>query len=70
MKTKMSEVKDERRFTSEQIQNWEDYESVRTVGAWNMFDPQAREATGLSRENYLFVMSHYSEMREQVEAES
>lgn len=33
------------------------------MGALNMFSPQAREATGLSREAYLFVMENYSELR-------
>lgn len=35
-----------------------------------MFFPQARAATGLSNERYSFVMEHFSELKEAVEAKS
>lgn len=54
-------------FTEQQLADWEDYEDVRQDGSWNMFDPRAREATGLSRDRYLFVLRNYSELKAAVE---
>jgi hypothetical protein len=51
-------------FTQKQINNWHEYEFVRQEGSYNMFDPRARRATGLSGEEYSFCMKHYSELRE------
>lgn len=52
-------------FTQDQIQNWRDYEEVRLGGVYNMYDPRARFATGLSSKEYSFVMDNYSELKEQ-----
>lgn len=46
-------------FTFIQLSNWERYEKVRKGGRFNMFDPRARASTGLSDEDYLFVMENY-----------
>lgn len=54
---------DNHQFTAQQLADFREYEEVRQMGALNMFSPQAREATGLSREAYLFVMENYSELR-------
>ena len=51
-------------FTSEQLADWKRYEHARKDGTWNMFDPHARAATGLSRDRYLFVMRNYVGLRE------
>ena len=51
-------------FTKEQIANWEAYEEVRKGGRYNMYDPNARSLTGLTREEYSFVMKHFSELKE------
>lgn len=56
-------------FTEDQIRNWFKYERVRRAGAFNMFDPDARLATRLSQEDYLFCMNNYSELREVAESE-
>lgn len=40
--------------------DFEQYECVRSYGAYNMFDPRAREMSGLSREAYSGVMKHYA----------
>ena len=50
-------------FTNEQIRDWRRYEKVRSSGRWNMFDPAARAATGLSQERYLFALKNYSELK-------
>lgn len=54
-------------FTESQISNWRRYEAQRVDGSYNMFDPMAREATGLSKEDYLFCLKNYSELREAAE---
>lgn len=38
------------------------YERVRREGKYNMFDPNARMLTGLSKEDYIWVMQNYSEL--------
>ena len=40
------------------------YVRVQYSGLWNMFSPQAIEATGLSKDTYISVMKHYSELAE------
>lgn len=52
-------------FTDEQLSDWRDYEDIRQSGAYNMFDPRARAATGIPRDRYLFVMTNYSALKEQ-----
>lgn len=36
------------------------YERVRQKGTWNMFDPNARLATGLDKDTYAAIMHHYA----------
>lgn len=55
----MSKAKPLEEITRKDFQR---YERVRREGLWNMFSPQAREATGLSRETYLGVIKHYEEL--------
>ena len=40
-----------------------DYETVRKSGYYNMFDPQAREMTDLSRNKWTVIIKNYSELR-------
>lgn len=40
------------------------YEKVRRSGLYNMFDPNARALTGLSKEDYVWVMENYNELNE------
>jgi hypothetical protein len=57
------------KFTKEQIENWHSYEQVRQQGSYNMFDRNARLITGLTPDEYSFVMRNYSELKEQAEKE-
>lgn len=50
-------------FTPEQLSAWESYEAVRQSGAFNMFDPRAKEAAGLDTRMYVFVMKNYSALK-------
>ena len=51
-------------FTFIEINNWRAYEHVLSRGRWNMFDPQARIATGLTNEEYSFTMKNYDKLAE------
>lgn len=55
-------------FTAEQLANWALYEEVRRVGKYNMLDSRARELTGLSQDEYFFVLDNYSELKAAYEA--
>jgi hypothetical protein len=35
------------------------YEKVRVRGRWNMYDPRAQRATGLTDKEYMAVLSNY-----------
>ena len=50
-------------FTFIQLENFRRYEEVREEGLYNMFDPRARELTGLSEKDYIFVMNNYSDLK-------
>jgi hypothetical protein len=52
------------KFTRKQINNFKSYERVRASGAYNMYDPQARQAAGLTLEEYTTVMMNYSALKE------
>lgn len=51
----------------QRLADWMKYEKVRASGRFNMFDPGARQATGLSRERYLYVLYHYSTLKTEAE---
>lgn len=50
-------------FTQEHLSNFRRYRKVQMGGRFNMFDPRARAATSLSREDYLFVIENYTELQ-------
>jgi hypothetical protein len=51
------------KYSDDVINDWRRYERVRLGGAYNMFDPRAREATGLTQDRYVFILKHYSEIK-------
>jgi hypothetical protein len=50
-------------FTEQQLQNFKTYRKVQMSGRWNMFYPLAQQATGLSDEEYVFVMENYTALQ-------
>lgn len=54
-------------FTQAQLATWVAYEAVREAGHYNMFDGRARQATGLTQEEYSFVMKNFSKLKAAVE---
>jgi hypothetical protein len=55
-------------FTKHQIKAFRFYEQVRESGHYNMFDSRARLASGLTKDEYLFVMENYSELKDASES--
>jgi len=55
METNIETIKN--RISKDQF---ESYEDTRLSGCYNMFSKQARDETGLSKDDYIFVMKHYS----------
>ena len=55
-------------FTKEQLTLFWKYEKVRGSGEFNRWDFRARRTTGLSKDQYVFVMKHYDQLREQAQA--
>lgn len=51
-------------FTNQQLQNFKKYVRVQMGGRYNMFDPRARAATGMDKDEYIFVMENYSALKE------
>lgn len=41
------------------------YLEVQKSGLYNMLDPRAIEATGLSKEDYLYIIKNYSKLQEE-----
>lgn len=55
-------------FTKEQICWWQAYELVRQSGITNMLDTELGcKFSGLTREQYLFVIKNYTALRVQAE---
>lgn len=51
-------------FTPQQLADWREYERVRKSGRFNMWFPEARNATGLDRDRYLFALKNYEALRD------
>lgn len=52
-----------RTFTPEQLDHWASYESVRSSGQFNMFDNRAIRATGLSKDQFFFVVDNFNDLK-------
>jgi hypothetical protein len=50
-------------FTQKQLENWATYEKVREKGNFNMLDSRARQESGLSFDEYMFVINNYIELK-------
>lgn len=52
------------KFTQQQLEDFRAYEKVRAGGRYNMFTPQAQQAAGLEKEDYLFVLKNYADLKD------
>ncbi len=50
------------------IEQFEKYLKVQSKGLYNMFDPRARQASGLSESIYNYIIEHYDELASKYEA--
>ena len=44
-----------------------EYRDIQDSGMFNMYDPRAREATTLSRSEWIYILKNYSELKEKYE---
>ena len=56
-------------FTERQINNWKEFENVRELGLFNMYDRRAMECTSLEKDEWLFCMSNYAQLKAQAQRE-
>lgn len=56
-------------FTPRQIDNWREFERVRSSGMFNMASRQALQASGLERDEYMFCVKNYFELESAAMAE-
>jgi len=54
-------------FTDQQLDDFRAYEQVRQSGLFNMLDPVAMLMADLDQESYVFVLEHYSELKDAAE---
>lgn len=50
-------------FTQEQIINFNEYERIRQLGEYNMFDRRARQKTNMTSDEWVFCMSNYDDLQ-------
>lgn len=50
-------------------EQFQEYRDVQDSGLYNMFTPQAREMTSLSRDEWIHIIKNYSELKEKYENE-
>ena len=44
-------------------EQFQEYRKVQDSGAYNMFTPQAREMTTLSKNEWIYILINYSELK-------
>ena len=55
------------KFTQRQLDNFAEYVFIQRSGQFNMFDPKARQGTSQTRDEWVFNMQHYSELKKSSE---
>ena len=43
-------------------EEWDEYREVQEGGMFNMFTPEAREMTSLSKDKWLYIIKNYNEL--------
>ena len=49
------------------MEEWIQYRAIQDSGMFNMFDPQAREMTNISRDKWIKIIKNYSKLKEKFE---
>ena len=50
-------------------EQFQEYRDIQDSGMFNMFSPDARAMTSLTKEQWLYVLKNYSELRTKYEGE-
>ena len=50
-------------------EQWDEYRGVQDSGMFNMFSPDARALTSLSRDEWLYILKNYSQLKTKYEGE-
>ena len=48
-------------------EQFESYVEIQEMGAYNMFDPRARELTDMTKAEWVYIMKNYSELKDRAE---
>ena len=48
-------------------EQFQEYRQVQSSGMFNMFDPQAREMTSLDRDEWIYILKNYAELKAEYE---
>ena len=48
---------------------WNEYREVQDSGLVNMFTPEARAMTDLTKKEWLYILKNYSELKDKYEGE-
>jgi len=51
-------------------EQFQQYRNVQDSGMYNMFDPNARACTDLSKNEWIDIMKNYSELRDKYEGDT
>ncbi len=51
-------------------EQWDEYRDVQDSGAYNMYDPNARAMTDLTKQEWIHIMQNYSELKTKYEGEN
>ena len=51
-------------------EEWEEYRDIQMSGGFNMFTPQAREMSTLSKGKWIEIIKNYSQLKDKYEGES
>ena len=51
-------------------EQWNEYRDIQMNGSYNMFTPEARQATSLNRKEWLYILKNYSELKAKYEGET
>ena len=50
-------------------EQFKEYRKVQDSGAWNMYSPQAREETTLSKDEWIYILRNYTKLKTKYEGE-
>ena len=48
-------------------EQWNEYRDIQESGLYNMFDPNARAMTSLSKSEWIYILKNYLELKEKYE---